>query len=109
MTLPLLCVPVGGNGACEGWRFHTPPANQWKQVLLILLSPLKENGAFLQTKVMFVSALAPWLSGESVSVLVSGPQAQVPLLEGDAVDHHQIVQAVLGRGGSSREPPRLQE
>lgn len=43
------------------------------------------------------------------SILVSVQQAEVPLLEGDAVDHHQVVQVVLSCGCSSWDPPRLQE
>lgn len=46
---------------------------------------------------------------QSVSVLVPVQQAQVPLLKGDAVDHHEIVQAVLSCGCSSRDPPRLRD
>lgn len=47
-------------------------------------------------------------SAPAVSVLVSVHQARVPLLEGDAVDHHDVGQAALSCGWSSWEPPRLQ-
>lgn len=40
---------------------------------------------------------------------MSVQQAEVPLLEGDAVDHHQVVQVVLSCGCSSWDPPHLQE
>lgn len=41
---------------------------------------------------------AHWL--ENVSILVSIQHTQVPLLQGDAVDHDEVVQVVLGRGCS---------
>lgn len=40
-------------------------------------------------------------------ILVSLQDAQVPLLQGDALDHHEVVQAVLGRGRSNRDPAGL--
>lgn len=63
------------------------------------------SGPFKQRNVM---CFVPVLNGEGTgSVLVSVHQAQVPLLEGDAVDHHEIVQVVLSCGCSSWDRPSL--
>lgn len=104
MALPLFWVP-GGETEPVNAEFST----RWKQagnrIYGFYSVPVKESGAFLQTNVMFLSGLAP----QSVSVLLPVPQAQVPLLKRDAVDHDEIVQAVLSHGCSSWDPPRLRD
>ena len=42
-----------------------------------------------------------------MSVLVSFQRTQVPLLQGDAVDHDEVVQVVLGRHCSNWNPSSL--
>lgn len=42
-----------------------------------------------------------------MSILVSIQHTQVPLLQGDAVDHDEVVQVVLGRCCSYRDPSGL--
>lgn len=70
------------------------------------------NARQLFCEFLFFSCLgtsAQWLEDEKVSVLVSVHHTQVPLLQGDAVDHDELVQVLLGGRCTHRDPSSLRD